>query len=138
MFILYPVTSLNSFHLPSVASHYTTFPSSSTCFCCLQASTQPASKTSFLLFLQLSGSHTMISTLFHAVTPACTLLCISLLIPPSSYTILPKYTKLFTYIWANCMLICFLLTSTHYFSLLQIHSEVMFSERVIPLLQYSL
>ena len=104
-----------------------------------QAVFQHFSFSCFFSFL----SHIMASTLLHAAAPASTLLCLSLLLPPSSHTVPPKYTKLFT-----CLMVfpstttCeqevhLLFANPHCFGLLQNHSEATVSKGVIPFLQSS-
>ena len=62
----------------------------------IQAGTTQASNSftfsCFFIFL----SHIMPSTLLHAAAPASTLLCIVLLLPPSSHTVQPKYANIFS------------------------------------------
>ena len=66
-----------------------------------QAGTTQASNTfPFSCFFSFQ-SHIMPSTRLHAAAPACTLLCISLLLPPSSHTVPSMYTKLFTCLMIN-------------------------------------
>ena len=95
----------------------------------IQADTTQASNTfpfsCFFSFL----FHIMPSTLLHAAALGCILLCISLLLPPSSHTV-----HLFNGLSVNnYMQVPLLFAYPHYFCLLQIHSEAMFSKGIIGL-----
>ena len=84
-------------------------------------------------------SHIMPSTLFHAAAPACTLLYISLLHPPSLQHCTAQVYKtvhLFNGLSVNnYMQVHLLFAYPHCFGLFQIHLEAMFSKGVIPFLQ---
>ena len=57
--------------------------------------TQASNTFSFSCFINFM-SHLVPSILLYAAAPACSLLCVSLLLPPTSYTVPPEYTKLST------------------------------------------